>query len=297
MVKVDMLYEIDLRLQEIMGNGRRFGGVCVLFFGDPCQIKPVMAGFPWETPSADNYLKKHLLGPHWDLFTSIILKTNHRQGEDHEYADMLNRFRVGIFNEEDMGKMRKRVFRRNDPRIPADRVSIFGTNPEVNQVNDFSLLQHDGELYESRAIVRHKTLKNYEPAIDRTRNIRNTPLQKLLQFKIGSKVTLTVNLKTTDGLTNGAMGRIVGVKVDERGILQEVHVTFFNEDVAKETYKSFQNLLSKYGVPCIAVKRFEVEYRLGKENSGVKSSATALQFPLRLAEAVTAHRVKNFYVD
>ena len=206
---------------------------------------------------------------------------------------MLNRFRVGIFNKEDIEVMRKRVFRRNDPRIPLDRVSIFGTNPEVNQLNDLSLLQLDGELYESKAIVYHRTMKNYKPAIDRTGNIRNTPLQETLKFKIGSKIMLTVNLKTTDGLTNGAMGRVMGVRVDERGILQEVHVTFFNEDVAKETYKSFSYLHSKYGVPCIAVKRFEVEYRLGKENAGVKSSATALNFPLKLAEAVTVHKVRH----
>ena len=126
-----------------------------------------MAGFPWETPSVGSYLKTHLIQPHWDLFRSFDLKTNHRQGEDYEYAEMLNRFRLGIFNEEDMGKMRRRVFKRNDPRIPTDRVSIFGTNPEVNLVNDLSLLHLDGEVYESKDIAYHKTMKNYGTAIDR----------------------------------------------------------------------------------------------------------------------------------
>ena len=42
------------------------------------------------------------------------------------------------------------------------------------------------------------------------------------------------------------------------------------------------------------MKRFEVEYGLGKDNSSVKSTATALNFPLKLAEAVTAHKVKSF---
>ena len=139
--------------------------------------------------------------------------------------------------------------------------------------------------------MEHKTLKNYKPAVEKSGNIRNTALQKIFKFKVGSKVMLTYNLKTTDGLTNGTFGRVMGVKVNEKKILQEVHVNFMNEDVAKEAYKSYPHLLAQYGVPCVAITRYEFEFRLGKENSGVKSSATAWNFPLRLSEAVTSHKV------
>ena len=190
-----------------------------------------------------------------------------------------------------MAIMKTRVFQRFDAAIPEDRVSTFATNAEVNTVNEMSLEFLDGDEFQSQAIVQHKTMKNYKPAVDPSGNIRNTNLQKIFKFKVGSKVMLTYNLKTTDGLTNGAFGRVMGVKVNDRKVLQEVHVHFTNKTVAKEAYKSFPHLLEKYGVPCVAITRYETEYRLGKENSGVKSSATAINFPLKLAEAATSHKV------
>ena len=42
MVKADMLYQLDLRLQEIKEKiGTPFGGVSLFCFGDILQLKPV----------------------------------------------------------------------------------------------------------------------------------------------------------------------------------------------------------------------------------------------------------------
>ena len=38
MVKSDMLYQLDFRLQEIMQNQRPFGGISILVFGDLIYI-------------------------------------------------------------------------------------------------------------------------------------------------------------------------------------------------------------------------------------------------------------------
>ena len=45
MVSSNMLYQIDRKLQELKGTGRAFGGVSLLCFGDPCQLKPVIESF------------------------------------------------------------------------------------------------------------------------------------------------------------------------------------------------------------------------------------------------------------
>ena len=41
MVSSTMLYQIDRKLQELKQNGQPFGGVSLLLFGDPMQLKPV----------------------------------------------------------------------------------------------------------------------------------------------------------------------------------------------------------------------------------------------------------------
>ena len=48
MVKVDTIYQIDLRLREIKGVSKPFGGVSMVMFGDPLQLRPVKGRYPWE---------------------------------------------------------------------------------------------------------------------------------------------------------------------------------------------------------------------------------------------------------
>ena len=102
---------------------------------------------------------------------------------------------------------------------------------------------------------------------------------------------LTYNLKVVDGLTNGSMGEVYGVKFNHKGILNEVHVHFVGKNVGLETIKSFSYLEDKYGVPCIAVRRYETEFQLRNTKLSTSSTGKAIQFPLKLADAVTAHKV------
>ena len=91
MVKADQLYQLDLRLREItMRPNQLFGGVCLFFFGDILQLKPVMGKYIWSQPHSDEYLHAFLVQSYWELFSVISLVENHRQHGDSEYADILN---------------------------------------------------------------------------------------------------------------------------------------------------------------------------------------------------------------
>jgi hypothetical protein len=46
MVSSAMLYQIDRKLQELKQSGKPFGGVSILFLGDPMQLKPVPTTSP-----------------------------------------------------------------------------------------------------------------------------------------------------------------------------------------------------------------------------------------------------------
>ena len=271
-----------------------FGGCCVLFFGDPLQLRPVRGSFPWEEPKDPKHRKAHSLGSTWEMFSPVMLRTNHRQGKDLEYSRILERVRVGEVDDEDFDELEKRVFHRNDPAIVDNSVFIFSTNEAANQKNAEVMGRLDGIEYTVKAIVRHRILKEYTPFVEKTGNIQNCALQETLKFKVGSKIMLTYNLNTSDRLTNGAFGKVVDVDMNRAGDITIVYVAFDNEAVGKETSKCFEDLKSKFGVQTIPIKKYEAEFSIGKLETG--SKATALQFPLKLSTACTCHKVGPFLV-
>lgn len=291
MLKSDMIYQINLRLQEIKENSRDFGNISVIIFGDPLQLKPVMGKYPWEEPRHPSYQEAHLIDPLWSHFQSVILRTNHRQGADKTFGDILNRIRVKEWTIEDIEELKKRVVPRDSSLIPSDSIHIYARNVDVNQRNEQCLEVIDGQEYSIDAYVQHPTMTNYIPKVDITGNITNTNLQKNFKFKIGAKVMLTYNIKTTDSLVNGAIGNVVGVKLNAINQPSEIHVNFSNLSIGAETSKNFPQLEEKYGVPVVPITRYEATFRIGRGNAGVKSTASALQFPLKLSFSVTSHKV------
>ena len=79
----------------------------------------------------------------WRKFDVILLKTNHRQGEDKEYAEILNRIRVGEINSSDIEKLNERVRKENDPSIPNNALVVTCKNVAVNIINEKKLAEID----------------------------------------------------------------------------------------------------------------------------------------------------------
>ena len=302
MVPSDFIFKISQRLSEVKERPEElFGGVCMILLGDPLQLKPVRASYPWEQPSNQQHRNFNVGGTLWSEFVPIVLRTNHRQGESLEYAKLCEKIRLEGFDgleSTDIQILQSRIHQRNDPQIPENSVYIFARNAAVNQMNAEKLSQLGGRLFTVEAIVKHKTLRNFKPfVVQATGCIRNTNLLKTFQFKINSKIFLSYNTNTNDSLVNGAFGKIVGVKEDSSGNLLEIHVHFLNEASGKETARGFPDLRKKYGVPTVPVKRIEATPRIGSQNAGVKSTCTVYMFPLRLADAVTIHKVSNPFLS
>ena len=285
---------------EIKESSELFGAVCIILLGDPLQLKPVLARYPWEEPSNPQHKNFNVGGSLWSEFVPIVLRTNHRQGESLEYARLCEKIRVGGFDgleATDIETLKSRIHERNDPKIPENSVYVFAMNAAVNALNEEKLSEIEGRLFTADAIVRHKTLKNFKPFIvPSTGCIRNTNLLSRLNFKVNSKIFLCYNLNTNDSLVNGSLGRIVGVKEDASGNLLEIHVHFWNENMGKETVKKYPDLQARYGVPTVAVQRLEAQPRIGSQNFGVKSTCTVYMFPLRLAHAMTIHKVRKMNI-
>ena len=105
-----MFYQLDLRLRELKQNADAvFGGCSVLLFGDILQLKPVMGRYIFQEPLCPDYHLPYMIDPLWQMFDVYHLTHNHRQGEDREYANILNRLRTGEHTEEDCKILKTRV--------------------------------------------------------------------------------------------------------------------------------------------------------------------------------------------
>ena len=76
-------------------------------------------------------------------------------------------------------------------------------------------------------------------------------LRKVLTVKINTRVMITTNIDVIDGLTNGIMGTVRNVVIDQTtGKMSVMLVAFDSEHVGQETmYKSVYNSINQNAVP------------------------------------------------
>ena len=293
MIKADMLYQLDLRLREVkLMPDTVFGGLSVFLFGDILQLRPIRARFSFEEPWSESFQLVFLISSLWEQFEVIILRHNHRQGEDMEYADLLNRARVGEVTDEDVQLLETRVRPINHPDLPREALVVVCTNDEVNRINEDRLADIEETEYVIEAINYTGTQRHLKSRTDANGAVSGTPLQKTIKLKIGAKVMMTYNVDTCDSLTNGAFGEVLGYKFDKDGQVKQVYVHFFDDDCGKLRRKNCVELQSKFpGKNATPVDLMEFQYSLSKKGSN--SNATVIQYPLRLAFAATAHKVQG----
>ena len=294
MIKADLLYQMDLRLRELLENTKEpFGGCAIFMFGDILQLRPVMGKYIFELPRSSDYHACFYIESLWKTFGVIQLRTNHRQGEDYDYAEVLNRIRIGAQTENDYELLQARVRPLNHPDIPSDALFVTCLNKHVNEINEQKLEMMEGDHHEIKAIVRSSAQKEVNPKISNDGSICNTTLQKLLKLKVGAKVMLTHNIDVIDSLTNGAFGEIVGFQFTNVGTIKTVLVHFKNEKVGMNKRKNCAFLQHKFsGIPVTPIEKIEYNFSVSKKQTNNKI-LTALQFPLKLSFACTAHKMQG----
>ena len=248
LVDADMLYKIDLRLREITQMGVPLGNVAIFVLGDLMQMRPVTGKYIFEDPRSSQFSLANNIDPLWQKFTVINLEINHRQGEDQSYANMLNRIRTGNETAEDIEELKKRVRSESheDIKKEKDALYIFGTNKNVNKMNNKRLRSLKEVEHIIDAITIHKTIKNFDPPEGNAGEVSKTPFQKKLKLKLHSKVMLTYNVDTSDGLTNGARGELIGIIEDTRGNISKLVVQFENKSIGQEKMKQYEEMSKKY---------------------------------------------------
>ena len=297
LVKSDMLYQLHFRLmKDIFQNELPFGGVAVFVLGDILQIEPVKGSPIYSAPRDQRLMLCHAVDDLWKRFTVINLNINHRQGDDKVYADLLNRVRIGQQTQEDFAKLKTRVFKKDDVAIPTNALYISGTNAEVNRINGLRINKLEGKEQVFVASVFSDTKGYFKPNIDKKGDVNGTTLPYKLCLKQNCRVMLTYNLDVCDSLTNGSQGEVIGFEFHNDGGIKYILVKFDEKESGKERRKSF-NFDKKYpGKDVTPIEIKETNFSLSKNKTNASSTATALQFPLKLAYAATAHKIQGHTV-
>ena len=145
----------------------------------------------FQKPNSKEYELAYLQRKHWQNFHIINLEENHRQGNDREYAEVLNRIRVGEQTDEDIKTLEKRLPTLLTKKEYQDAIHLFYTNLEVNGHNTYMLNSLEGMLEE---IASNLLLpKGYRPKTD-TGLIDKTQFAEILKLKKSARVMVIANV-------------------------------------------------------------------------------------------------------
>ena len=254
-----------------------------------------MGRYIFQEPLCEAFHLPHLIDPLWQKFQALFLTYNHRQGKDRDFAEILNRMRTGEQTEEDCNVLNQRVRVDGDKDLPEDALFIAGTNDIVNKINLNRLENMEAELHRLVAFVtRAGKQLTKPPRRNKDGSIYNTPLQFQLDLKVGARVMLTYNVDVLDSLSNGALGEVIGFEKKD-GKIQTVLVRFDNPKVGKERRKKNSALLQrKYpNNDVTSVEKMEFRFNMSKNPTSQNDFMVAVQIPLKLAFACTAHKIQG----
>ena len=284
--------QLNNRLKDIKGCTEDFGGVSIIAIGDLFQLEPVMDGYIFKDLKTLDYavLAPNLWHQHFRMFE---LNDIMRQRDSKVFAELLNRLREGKHTESDILKLKERVIQ-EDTINPLDAPHLFIQNAKVDEFNvrahnaargnKFQINAQDSVIGANSTELRDKILTQIPKDPRKTKQLA---LQLCLAE--GERTELVMNLRTEDGMTNGAGNVIKLVQVHQQdkpsGI---VWVQFDHSDVGQKTRNENRHLyLQGIEHTWTPIKPVTTQFAVGKNKT---AQVVRKQFPLRPAAAKTIHR-------
>ena len=166
------------------------------------------------------------------------------------------------------------------------------TRKKVAKHNETHLSALPGELHELKATNHLATQKNFKPKIHLEGTIGQTSFMNQLKLKLGAKVILIHNINTSDCLTNGQLGILIGLIKSDNEHTDKLVVKFNNENAGKESRRKYPGIAAKYAGGTI-IERVSFKYPISKRSSEASTKATLIQFPIKLAHSITTHKIQG----
>jgi energy-coupling factor transporter ATP-binding protein EcfA2 len=260
MVRADILDGIDYILKVVRKNGKPFGGVQLVLFGDLHQLPPVV-NREEEPVFASLYPAPYFFNAkafQQCKIHTINLTKIYRQS-DYIFIGILNRIRENKCTDSDLQILNARV---DDPEIPGRQyVNLTTTNAIANKINMENLNRLKTPLHTYQARV----IGNFDES--------SFPTYYMLALREGAQVMFVKNDSKANGnrWVNGTIGVVEKLDRNDDGVIVKVRVGKEVFDVDPVTWE-------------------KTEYRAQGDDIEAHSVGSFTQIPLKLAWAITIHK-------
>ncbi len=265
MVRADMLDAIDFVLRSVRRRSDPFGGVQVIMIGDLYQLPPVIKDYTWDV--LKHYYKTgYFFSSH--VFQQcnalcVELKKVYRQKDD-QFLDTLNRIRDGIATEADITLLNSRYDSKDSEED--EIITLCTHNNIADEINQRKLEGIDEPIRKLKAKITGKFNENAYPVAEE------------IKLKEGAIIMFTRN--ESEGLYyNGKIAKVL--KYDREEDLLKVE---FVDDKSKAWIEKVEWKNERYTI--------NAENKIESEVLG-----EFIQFPVRLAWAVTVHKSQGLTLD
>lgn len=296
MLSADFIDAISLKLQAARRNPKSFGGLQIFMFGDPFQLPPV----PPKDPLMSKKLRDKYPGGDWFFFAEayenskfdvLELQTNLRvkaSDSSKEFIERLREIRVGDISAETLEYFNKRVGKTPNTK---PYYTVVARNNYADPINASEMRKLPGKDFRFEG-----KFEKANPASEMTPNWKDVPAEEVLTIKVGAQVMFTKN--------DDQGGRLLDGKNTPRwangheGIVKEIDVEAKTISVwHKPSKKIFEVKTSAW-----EVVRHEATIKIlahggMKDALEPKIQARYIQFPIRLAWALTIHKSQGQTYD
>lgn len=268
MVRADLLDAIDTILRHYRGNENPFGGLQMVFIGDLYQLPPVVRNEEWnvmqlyyDSPFFFEAQALRALNP-----LVIELQKTYRQ-KDGVFLDILNRIRTNAVHPSDLEHLNT-YFNPGFRPAPGDAyITLTTHNDKAETINRFQLNQLKTEE------------RKYKAFITGEFNERSYPVELQLHLKVNAQVMFIKNDKGENRKFYNGMLAVVTELADDYIMVKPVSGAD-EMKVERETWKN-------------------IRYQANREEDKIEEEelGSFVQFPLRLAWAITIHKSQGLTFD
>jgi tetratricopeptide (TPR) repeat protein len=260
MVRCDIVDAIDYTLRQTMKNNLPFGGKQIVFIGDMFQLPPIVRQAAEREMMQDIYNTEDFYFYKAHVFNRIrlpkieFLKV-YRQSSDRNFLRILENVRMNKVTPEDIMHLNERV------QHPTEEDGLVITLTSLNKTADEINNQKLDEI-ESEEFI-------YEGTVEGKFDEKRFPVELNLKLKVGAQVMFTRN-DQRHRWVNGTLATIEKLTKDE------IFVKMDNGEI--------------YSVPCCSWDSVTYEYNREEHKLEKKVNGSFIQYPLKLAWAITIHK-------
>lgn len=266
MVRCDIVDAIDYNMRRVMHTKQPFGGKQVVFVGDMFQLPPIVKKGPeydmmrdiYQTNDFYFYKAKAFAGMR---LVKIEFQKVYRQ-EEKRFLSTLENVRMNRMSAQDLVLLNSRV---SQPQAEDGMViTLASRNDKADEINLMRLAEIESQDF------------LYEGAIEGNFEKAKLPVEDVLKLKVGAQVMFTRNDQMRRW-ANGTLGKV------SKLTNAEVYVTL--EDG------------SEHAVPLARWEAVSYEYDKNARKLVKEVTGSFVQFPLKLAWAITVHKSQGMTFD